>query len=171
MLTFFGPEYHPDYQGPGGRKVPGHVYTDNAEEYKSALEGLRWIAEKSTPQHSATNGIAERAIRRVREGTAVMLVQSHLDPSWWPEAAQTFCFLSVVKDVLHPDNKTEYARRWGSLMKAQRSLPVQQSTLGRLLRLIVGSLMPWETNPFKVSSQAITRRLVDSGLGTCMFAP
>ena len=42
-----------------------------------------------------------------------MLAQSKLDPAWWPEAAQTFCFLRVAQDMLHPDNKTAYERRWG----------------------------------------------------------
>ena len=51
LLTFFGPEYHPAYQGPGGRQVPGQVYTDSAEEYKSALNGASLDSRK---EHSSS---------------------------------------------------------------------------------------------------------------------
>ena len=41
LLTFFGLEYHPDYQGESGKtKVPSMVYADNVEEYRSALTGF-----------------------------------------------------------------------------------------------------------------------------------
>ena len=64
------------------------------------------------PHRKATNGIAERAIRRVREGTGAVLVQAGLDPIWWGEACQCFCFLRVTQDILHPDGKTAFERRF-----------------------------------------------------------
>ena len=112
LLSFFGPQYHPDYSGPGGKKVPSKVYSDGAKEYKLALKDLHWIAETCTPHRKQTNGIAERAVRRVREGTAAALLQAGMDPIWWPEASQCFCFLRVARDPLHPDGKTAYERRW-----------------------------------------------------------
>ena len=48
LLLFFGPQYHPDYSGPGGKKVPAQVYSDGAKEYKRALKDLHWIAETCT---------------------------------------------------------------------------------------------------------------------------
>ena len=33
--------------------------------------------------HTETNGVAERAVRRVKEGTSAVLLQSGLDESWW----------------------------------------------------------------------------------------
>ena len=83
FLHFFGPEYHPNYSGPGGKKVPSEVYSDNAKEFEAAFKGLHWVADTCTPHRKETNGIAERAIRRVREGTAPTLVQSCMDPIWW----------------------------------------------------------------------------------------
>ena len=112
LLSFFGPQYHPDYSGPGGKKVPSKVYSDGAKEYKLALTDLHWIAETCTPHRKQTNGVAERAVRRVREGTAAALLQAGMDPIWWPEASQCFCFLRVARDPLHPDGKTAYERRW-----------------------------------------------------------
>ena len=76
VMEFFGPEYHPDYSGPGAKKAPNRIYTDNAEEYARAFKDLHWLADTSTPHRSETNGIAERAVRRVREGTSAMLAQS-----------------------------------------------------------------------------------------------
>ena len=63
-------------------------------------------------RRKATNGIAERAIRRVREGTGASLVQAGMDPIWWGEACQCYCFLRVTRDILHPDGKTSFERRY-----------------------------------------------------------
>ena len=38
---------------------------------------------KSTPHRSETTGNTERAVRRVREGTSALLLQSGLDEKWW----------------------------------------------------------------------------------------
>ena len=40
------------------------------------------IARLHTPHRSETNGIAERAVRRVKEGTSAVLLQSRLNESW-----------------------------------------------------------------------------------------
>ena len=93
--------------------MPAEVYSDNAAEFKAAFSGLHWLADTCTPHRKQTNGIAERQIRRVREGAGSALVQAGTDPIWWAEASQCFCFLRVVVDALHPDEKTAYERRWG----------------------------------------------------------
>ena len=46
-------------------------------------EDLSWNHCTSTPHRSETNGIAERAVRRVKEGTSAVLLQSGLDENWW----------------------------------------------------------------------------------------
>ena len=50
VLIYFGPEYHPNYCGSGGKKVPSEVYSDNANEFKAAFKGLHWLADTCTPQ-------------------------------------------------------------------------------------------------------------------------
>ena len=52
------------------RKV---IYTDNSLEFGEACEDLSWNHCTSTPHRSETNGIAERAVRRVKEGTSAVL--------------------------------------------------------------------------------------------------
>ena len=54
------------------------IYTDNSLEFGKACEDLSWHHCTSTPHRSETNGIAERAVRRVKEGTSAVLLQSGL---------------------------------------------------------------------------------------------
>ena len=53
---------------------PETIDTDNS---KTCLD-LRWNHDTSTPHRSETNGVTERAVRRVQEGTAIAPVQSGL---------------------------------------------------------------------------------------------
>ena len=61
---------------------PKVIYTDNPLEFGKACEDLSWNHCTSTPHRSETNGIAERAVRRVKEGTSAVLLQSGLHESW-----------------------------------------------------------------------------------------
>ena len=58
---------------------PKVMYTDNSLEFGESCEELSWNHRTSTPHRSETNGIAERAVRRVNEGTSAVLLQSGLD--------------------------------------------------------------------------------------------
>ena len=55
---------------------PKIIYTDNSLEFGKSFEEVSWNHRTSTPQRSETNGIAERAVRRVKEGTSAVLLQS-----------------------------------------------------------------------------------------------
>ena len=46
----------------------------------------------STPHRSETNGIAERAVRRVKEGTSAVLLQSGLNESWWADSMECYTY-------------------------------------------------------------------------------
>ncbi len=50
----------------GPQVKPQHVYTDNSEEFEKALNDLGLSHVTSTPHRPETNGIAERADRRVK---------------------------------------------------------------------------------------------------------
>ena len=58
---------------------PKAIYTDNSLEFGKACEDLSWNHCTSTPHRSETDGIAERAVRRVKEGTSAVLLQSGLN--------------------------------------------------------------------------------------------
>ena len=77
-----------------------------------SCEELSWNNCTSTPHRSETNGIAERATRRVKEGTSAVLLQSGLGNEWWADSMECFCYLRNVTDLLS-DGKTPYERRLG----------------------------------------------------------
>ena len=91
-----------------------YAYTDNSEELQKALSDMGILHDTSTPYKSETNGIAERAVRRVSEGTACTLGQSGLTEPWWPDAMRHYCFMRNTVDKLsEPDNMTPYQKRFG----------------------------------------------------------
>ena len=92
------------------------IYTDNSLEFGKACEDLSWNHCTSTPHRSETNGIAERAVRRVKEGTSAVLLQSGLNESWWADSMECYTYLRNVTD-LFSDGKTPYERRFGNHLK------------------------------------------------------
>ena len=57
-------------------RKPKVIYIDNSLEFGKDCEDFSWNHCTSTPHRSETNGIAERAVRRVKEGTSAVLLQS-----------------------------------------------------------------------------------------------
>ena len=90
---------------------PKHIYTDNSKELINACLELGWNHDTSQPHRPATNGVAERAVRRVKEGTSCAIVQSGIMENMWHYAMETFCFLRNVVDKVDED-KTPYEKRW-----------------------------------------------------------
>ena len=95
---------------------PKVIYTDNSLEFGKACEDLSWNHCTSTPHRSETNGIAERAVRRVKEGTSAVLLQSGLNESWWADSMEYYIYLRNVTDLLS-DGKTPYERRLGNHLR------------------------------------------------------
>ena len=70
-------------------------------------------------QHrSETNGIAERAVRGVKEGTSAVLLQSGLVKESWADSMECFCHLRDIQDLLS-DGKTPYEGRFGKPFNGQ----------------------------------------------------
>ena len=95
---------------------PKVIYTDNSLEFGKACEDLSWKHCTSTPHRSETNGIAERAVRRVKEGTSAVLLQSGLNESWWADSMECYTYLRNIQDLLS-DGKTPCERRFGKPFK------------------------------------------------------
>ena len=70
----------------------------------------------SRPHRSGTNGTAERAVRGMKEGTSVVLLQSGLDEKWWVDSVECYCFLWIVQDLL-ADGRTPSGKRFGEPLK------------------------------------------------------
>ena len=96
-------------------RKPKVIYTDNSLEFGKACENLSWNHCTSTPHRSETNGIAERAVRRVKGGTSAVLLQSGLNESWWADSMECYTYLRNVTDL--SDGKTSYERRFGEPFK------------------------------------------------------
>ena len=97
-------------------RKPKVIHTDNSSEFGKACEDLSWNHCTSTPHRSKTNGIAGRAVRRVKEGTSAVLLQSGLDVKWWADSIECSSCLRNVTDLLS-DGKTPYERRFGKPFK------------------------------------------------------
>ena len=97
-------------------RKPKVIYTDNSLEFGKACEDLSWNHCTSAPHRSDTNGIAERAVRRVKEGTSSVLLQSGVNESWWADSMECYTYLRNVTDLLS-DGKTPYERRFGQPFK------------------------------------------------------
>ena len=67
---------------------PKVIKTHNSLEFGTSCEDLAWNHRTSTPQRSETNGIAERAVRRVKEDTSAVLLQTRLDQRWWADSME-----------------------------------------------------------------------------------
>ena len=92
------------------------IYTDNSLEFGKACEDFSWNHCTSTPHRSETNSIAERAVRRVKEDTSAVLLQSGLDEKWWADSMECYSYLRNIQDFLF-DWKTPYERRFGEPCK------------------------------------------------------
>ena len=90
-------------------RKPKIIYTANSLEFDKSCEELSRNHCTSTPHRSEANGIAERAVRGVKEGTSAVLLQSHLGNDWWEDSMECCCYLPSIQDKLS-DGKTSYER-------------------------------------------------------------
>ena len=114
------------------------IYTDDSLEFGKACEDLSWNHCSSLPHRSEKNGIAERAVRRVKEGTSAVLLQSGLDEKWWADSMECCTYLRNIQDLLS-DGKTPYERRFGEPLK--------------------GPIIPFEYHPISVKDQSRIHQL------------
>ena len=93
-------------------RKPKVIYTYNSLEFGKSCEELSWNHCASPPHRSEAHGIAERAVRRLKEGTSAVLLQSGLDENWWADSMECYCYLRNIQGKLS-DGKTPYERRFG----------------------------------------------------------
>ena len=96
---------------PPGQK-PWHTYTDDSPELKRACRELEFPHDTATPYRPQTNGVAERAVKRVKEGTSCALAQSGLNEAWWSSAMMCYCMHRDAVDIVS-EGKTPYELRFG----------------------------------------------------------
>ena len=114
-------------------RKPKVIYTDNSLEFGKVCEDLSWNHCTSTPHRSETNGIAERAVRRVKEGTSAVLLQSGLNESWWADSMECHTHLRNVQDLLS-DGKLHTRDVLGNHLKDRSFRLVQWLSITLFLR-------------------------------------
>ena len=97
-------------------RKPKVIDTDNSLEFGKSCDDPSWNHCTSTPHRSETNGIGEGAVRRVKEGTSAVLLQSGLDENWWAYSVECYTYLRNIQDLLS-HGKTPYERRFGQPFK------------------------------------------------------
>ena len=85
------------FQGPD--RKPIHLHADNWPAINSAAAQMGWFNSHSMPGVPQSNGLAERMIRRVKEGGRSNLVQSGLPYAWWPYAVTHHCAARNIQTV------------------------------------------------------------------------
>jgi hypothetical protein len=88
--------------------TPKLVYTDCSPELGAAVRSLRWRHDTATPYRPTSNGVAERAVRTVVDGTRAVLLASGLEHCGWREAIMCFAALYNITHV-GPGGSTPYA--------------------------------------------------------------
>ena len=79
---------------------------------------------------SRNKWVAERAVRRIKEETSAVLLQSGLDEKWWADSMECYCYLRNTQDLL-ADGKTPCERRFGQPSKGP-IIPFGSIDLSRL---------------------------------------
>ena len=134
-------------------RKPKVIHTDKSCEFDKACEDLSWNHCTSTPHRSETNEIAERAVRRGKEGTSAVLLQSGLDEKWCADSMECLSYLRSIQDLLS-DGKTPYERRsgepfrgpiipFGSLVEYYPISAKDQSRIHQFWKESLSWIVPW----------------------------
>lgn len=91
---------------------------------KSRQQPISCDVATTYPHHTGpqSNGVAERVVRRVLEGTPAVIMKSGLPRDWWSEAAHCYCLLRNANDKIEPEKTPPYEARHDNLLRG-RLLP------------------------------------------------
>ena len=76
----------------GSKDKVSSFYCDSAPELAIAAIAVQWRLSTATTGMPQTNGVAERSVRTVKEGSSCGIVQSGYSTKWWLDAGEHFCF-------------------------------------------------------------------------------
>ena len=102
-------EFH--FTGMHPRPLVNQLQSREEKWYRYLASTVFRLTSRRT-HRSKTNGISERPVRWIKEGTSAVLLQSGLDGKWWAESMECFSYLRNVQDLLS-DGKTPHQRRFG----------------------------------------------------------
>ena len=129
---------------------PKVIYTDNSLEFGKSCEELSGNHRTSTPHRSETNGIAERAIRRVKEGTSAVLLHFGLDDEWLSDSMECYCYLRNVQD--HPGRRENFT--WTKIWRI-----IQRTNFSIRCTSVSLDLRERQSENSSIRKESITRNL------------
>ena len=97
-------------------RVPHVIHTDDSLEFGKSLRGVILESLYVNTTQIRNKWDAERAVRRVKEGTSAVLLQSGLGNEWRADSVECYCYLRNFQDFLE-DGRTLYERRFGEPLK------------------------------------------------------
>ena len=93
------------------------LYFDNAAEYVAAAQHKTYRFDTRDANRPASNGVAERAVRRMLEGARTVLYDSGLPHCYWSEAVEAYCANRNFHDEIRNTKKTAHQLRFGHKLK------------------------------------------------------
>ena len=90
----------------GRRETCNLLYFDNAKQYIAATKHANNRHDTRMAKTPASNGVAERAVRRFLKGTSSVLLGSGLQHCYWAEAAPYCAFIRNVTADVRDKKKT-----------------------------------------------------------------
>ena len=103
------------------------------KEFVKACQDQPWNHDTCTPHRWETNGVAEGAVRRVKEGTTVAFVHRGLPDEWWGCAVECYSYLRNLQDRV-ADGQTTFRKSFGKIFDGPVAMPSNMSTAGIFLR-------------------------------------
>ena len=80
-----------------------------------------WDHCTSTRHRSETNGLVQRAVRRMKEGMYAALLQSGLDEIWWSDSKKCCCCLQKCPRLLGRRENTAWKTIWRAIQRANNT--------------------------------------------------
>ena len=101
-------------------REPDRIFTGSSKEFVKSCQDLQGDHDTSTPHRSDTNGMADRAVRRAKEGTKVFVRSSCLSDHWWDCTMEGCCYL---RNGIWP--KTAFGKRcWQAIRRTDLSFRI-----------------------------------------------
>ena len=106
------PEGFHNFIGSNDEENAKLISSDNAGEIAKSCEKMQLRHGTSTPRRPQNNGVAERSVCRVIEGTKACLLQRGLGHSWWREVSMcTADNITLQPPPDGPDAPSGYEQR------------------------------------------------------------
>ena len=86
-------------------------YTNDFSEFGKYWEESSWNHRTASHSREQRQGVAERAVRRVEEGTSAVLLESGLNEKWWSDSMKNAITICKMSKTSWQTGNLKYERR------------------------------------------------------------